>query len=101
MSRAMRLVLTGAALLLVICGVWFGLTPKASHIAECGSPFFPVEKADLSREAAFECGFALNKRYTLLWWLFIAAGVLGLLAALGHMFTKATPSEDPADAKRA
>ena len=101
MSRTTRLVLAGTALLLVIGGVWFGLTPKAVHIAECGSPFFPVEKAGLSSEAAYECGFALDKRYALLWWVFIAAGVLGLVAALGGIFEKATPPEDPAAAKRA
>jgi hypothetical protein len=99
MSRTTRLLLAGTALLLAGCGVWFGLTPKAIHIAECGSPFSP-EKAGLSSEAAEECAFALDKRYAVLWWVFIAAAVLGLTAVVGGRFTRAPHAEDPGVAKR-
>lgn len=95
MSRTTRLVLGGAALLLVVCGVWFGLTPKSVHLGACGSPFFPAN------DAVEECAFALDKRYTLLWWVFLPAGALGLAAAFGGMFTKATHPEEPAAARRA
>ena len=91
MSRTPRFVLGGAALVLVISAVWVGLTPKAIHLADCGSPYFPADTADMTHEVAYECGFALDKRYALLWWLFIGAGALGLAAACGGVFTKATP----------
>ena len=32
MTRTARLVLAWAALVLVVAGIWFGLTPKAIHI---------------------------------------------------------------------
>lgn len=95
MSRTTRLVLGGAALLLVLCGVWFGLTPKSVHLGACGSPFFPAA------DAVEECAFALDKRYTLLWWVLIAAGVLGLAAAVGGLFSRATRSGEQSAAKRA
>lgn len=96
MSATSRMVLGAAALalVLVVCGVWFGLTPKAVHIADCGSPFFPIEKADMSSEAAEECEFALGKRYALLWFVFIGAAALGLAAAVGGLLGLPRTSEE-------
>ena len=77
MSRTTRWCVGGAALMMVIGGIWLGLMPKAIHLADCGSPFLPADTA-------------LARRYTLLWWLFIAGGVLGLVAALGGVSTRTT-----------
>lgn len=93
MSSHTRLVLCTAALVLLACGVWFGLTPKAVHIAECGSPFFPADRTSMIHEKAYECQYALGKRYTVLWVVFLTGAALGLAAALGGVLARGPREE--------
>ncbi len=91
-----RLMLGAAALVFLVGGIVSGMMPKQIHIAECGSPFFPAKTASMNSEAAYECTFALDKRYTLLWVLFIGGGTLGLAATFGVQLFSTTPSKEPA-----
>ena len=77
MTRTTRLLLAAAGLTLLALGLALGLTPKEIHIAACGSPLFPADWSTMTHEAASECGYALGKRETLMWWLFIVGAALG------------------------
>ena len=83
MSATTRLTLGVAAVVLLVGGLVFGLMPKQIHIADCGSLFAPVDTAGMTTEAVDECGYSFDKRYPLLFGLFIGGAVLGMAAAFG------------------
>ena len=92
MSVRTRLIVAVAALVLLVGGVVLGRLPKQIHIAACGSPVAPAETTNQTHEAVSECGFALDKRYAVMWWLFVGGGALGLAAVLGGVLTSGSPS---------
>jgi len=90
----MRLVSGSAALVLVVACVWLGMTPKAIHLGDCGSPFFPADPSGMTSDVADECAGALGRRETLLWWALITAAALATLAALGGVLGPERPAEE-------
>lgn len=86
MTRATVLGLAVWALIFLVGGVVFGLIPKQIHIADCGTLFNPAEPANLTSEAASECGQVFAGRYPFLWGLFICGGTLGLAAVVAGVF---------------
>ena len=82
MSRTTRLVLGGAALVLLIGAMWFGTLRHQMPRSDCGSVF------DARKGADHDCEANLRSREAIFWVVFTTGAGLGLAAAAGGRWNR-------------